>query len=32
MIIVIGVLVNLVAWVLIAVAFFTTPEEIKSEA
>ncbi|MDF2954132.1 MAG: putative membrane protein [Thermodesulfobacterium sp.] len=31
MIIVIGVLVNLVAWVLIAVAFFTTPEEIKSE-
>ncbi|MBO8144533.1 MAG: DUF996 domain-containing protein [Thermodesulfobacterium sp.] len=32
MIIVISVLVNLVAWVLIAVAFFTTPEEIKSEA
>ncbi|MCD6490322.1 MAG: DUF996 domain-containing protein [Thermodesulfobacterium sp.] len=32
MIVVLGVLVNLVAWVLIAVAFFTTPEEIKSEA
>ncbi|QER42562.1 DUF996 domain-containing protein [Thermodesulfobacterium sp. TA1] len=32
MIIVIGVLINLVAWILIAVAFFTTPEEIKSEA
>uniref|UniRef100_A0A7V6CEF7 DUF996 domain-containing protein n=1 Tax=Thermodesulfobacterium geofontis TaxID=1295609 RepID=A0A7V6CEF7_9BACT len=31
-IIVIGFLINLVAWVLIAVAFFTTPEEIKSTA
>jgi uncharacterized membrane protein len=31
-IVVIGFLINLVAWVLIAVAFFTTPEEIKSTA
>jgi uncharacterized membrane protein len=31
-IVIIGILINLVAWILIAVAFFTTPEEIKSEA
>jgi len=31
-IVIVGILINLVAWILIAVAFFTTPEEIKSEA
>ena len=29
-IVIIGILINLVAWILIAVAFFTTPEEVKS--
>lgn len=31
-IVAIGILINLVAWILIAVAFFTTPEEVKNSA
>lgn len=32
LIVVVGILINLVAWILIAVAFFTTPEEVKISA
>ena len=32
LIVVVGILINLVAWILIAVAFFTTPEEVRISA